>query len=134
MQFKIGDRVKATGEGIRKELKGERGTIHSIDPDKVWVKFDTEVANPDDHDGAYFFRNENLHKLTVVGHELDDNEIARLFGVTPTVIIHLEADLAEKLQEAVDASEGILPVSVESLVHMAVEAFLDGLYPKEEEE
>lgn len=50
-----------------------------------------------------------------------------------TVVIHLEADLAEKLQKVVDASEGILPVSVESLVHMAVEAFLDGLYPKEEE-
>lgn len=40
--------------------------------------------------------------------------------------IDIEPELAERINRMVAASEGIAPVSAESIVHMAVEAFLEG--------
>lgn len=40
--------------------------------------------------------------------------------------VEIEPELAEKLEDLVRRSESIAPVSVESLVNMAVESFIEG--------
>lgn len=43
-----------------------------------------------------------------------------------TDVVVLEPEIYKKLTALVRESEGIMPVSVESLVHMALDAFTDG--------
>lgn len=40
--------------------------------------------------------------------------------------IEIEEPLAARIEELVRQADGIAPVSAESIVHMAVEAFLEG--------
>lgn len=42
------------------------------------------------------------------------------------MLIEIEPEIAARVERVVEASDGIAPVSPESIVHMALEAFLEG--------
>lgn len=62
---------------------------------------------------------------SVLKRQLQDRAVSQVTAFPETIT--LEPEQAEALQAAVVASDGIVPVSVESLVHMAVDAFLEGM-------
>lgn len=44
--------------------------------------------------------------------------------------VEIEPEMAKRIEAAVAASNGIVPISAESLVHMALDAFMEGLEGK----